>query len=232
MILQSLFSASDPRELGDCCPLGEASRVEPYWHQRQASRRHRRLFRETVHSPPVLAFVFDYRCSVWSTWRWKICLANGWPYTSTRRRHGLAEILEITQCPDCQLLSFKLRGLRPAPWRVNPGTCTSSPSRASARVGSNTSIGFPEGSSAMICLPPMPVTMSILNRTPRSCAASLPCQRCPHFDREAMPAASRIRRAQYKTQIATADHRKSWSGMHDFLEPKETTIERNCSSTL
>ena len=40
------------------------------------------------------------------------------------------------------------------------------PSLASDRIGSNNSTGLPDGSSARICLPPVPVTTSLRNRTP------------------------------------------------------------------
>ena len=40
--------------------------------------------------------------------------------------------------------------------------------RASGRTGSNSSTGLPDGSSAKVCLPPTPVTISFRNRTPLS----------------------------------------------------------------
>ena len=46
------------------------------------------------------------------------------------------------------------------------------PRRASGRIGSNSSTGFPEGSSTMICLPPTPVTISLRKRTPFSRSTS------------------------------------------------------------
>ena len=53
---------------------------------------------------------------------------------------------------------FPLRSLRT---RIPPDYSELEFRRASGKIGSNSSTGFPEGSSTRICLPPMPVTISL-----------------------------------------------------------------------
>ena len=79
--------------------------------------------------------------------------------------------------------------------RFRRGGQPSGLSRASSRVGSNSSTGLPDGSSTRICLPPTPVTMSLRKRAPA--VAQLLDRRVEVVDleREAVPAAGRGHRA-------------------------------------
>src|SRR6266496_1451124 len=81
-------------------------------------------------------------------------------------------------------------------------------------VGSKSSTGLPEGSSAMICLPPTPVTRSLRNRTPsrRRCVMAAA--------RSGTSTANR-----FQPPVVAGEHGEHVVGMHVDAEPEVPGVE-------
>ena len=102
---------------------------------------------------------------------------------------------------------------------------------ASGRMGSNSSTGLPDGSSTMICLPPVPLTMSLRKcaPTPRSSASRLARSLTSTANGSSLPAPAayhpaspgrlppRIRRAQTR-EVTTQQHGEGRSGVHVLMK--------------
>jgi hypothetical protein len=99
-------------------------------------------------------------------------------------------------------------------------------------IGWNSSTGFPDGSSAMICFPPTPVTMSFRKCTPDArILSTTPARSSTSIAKRFQPPGAicairhplaatrrRVRRAQDQAEIAARKHRKRGSRMHLELE--------------